>query len=276
MGARENRRQRAIEGGVRCRAVPVAPLSLAKGDGRSDLGGEPARQILSRDHRVLVAAEPVEESQEAVAERGVARRERLGLLRRRQRALQIAQLLADLAQQIPFDRTWRLGHCLGERPQRSARPRHLPRAGPGGTATLRRGTRDLPHERPQSFVCPRRLRGIAIGETQARRSKNERELGEQVMGGNALFEDGGCFARSPRARERLGQLLGRAIALGREACELPAEPDDLLGIAAAHGARCFGRPSPGASEVRGVRRASSASISRRRAGGRSSRLIAAS
>ena len=80
----------------------------------------------------------------------------------------------------------------------------------------------------QSFGCARRVRGIAIRETQARRPKNERELREQVMGRNSLLEDGGRLARSPRTRERIGQLLGGAIAVGREARELAAEPDDLL------------------------------------------------
>ena len=91
------------------------------------------------------------------------------------------------------------------------------------------------------------------------------------MGGNSLLEDGGCLARSPGTRERIGQLLGGAIAFGREARELAAEPDDLLGCVWAP--RVGAGASPGASEGR---RASSASISRRRAGGRASRLIAAS
>ncbi len=52
------------------------------------------------------------------------------------------------------------------------------------------------------------------------------------MGGNSLLEDRRRLARSPRLRERIGQLLGGVIALRREARELAAEPDDPLWIGA--------------------------------------------
>ncbi len=224
--------ERAIEGGGRRRAVPVAPLSFAKGGGKADLGGEPAHQILRHRDRLLVAAEPIEESQQAVAESGVARRERLGLLGSRQRAVQIAELLADLAEQIPFDRARRLGERVGERPQRAARPCHLAGAGPGGAATLRRAARDLLQERAQALGGPCGVRGVAIGEAQACRSKNERQLRERMMGRNASLEDGGRLGRSTSQRERVGQLRGGAIAVGRETRELAAEPDDPREIGA--------------------------------------------
>ncbi len=222
-------RQRAIEAGVRRRAISVAPLSLAQADGKSDLGWESARQISSREDRLLVPAETIEEPQQALAERGVARRQRRGLLRGGERAVQIAELFADLAQQIPLDGTGRRGEGLGERPQGAPRPRHLPRAGPGRAATLRRVARELPQQRAHPLRGTRRIRWVAIGETKARRPKNERSLRAQLSWGDSPLEDGRCLCRSPGARQRIGQLFGGAIALRFQARQLAPKADDPLG-----------------------------------------------
>ena len=233
VGSREEPRQRAIEGGARRRAVPVAPLSFAKVDRKSDLGGEPASQI-SEPRR--------SRPRRGRADRGVAR----GGRRARHRAGRAPRPSASPPARRRDRRAPR-----GSGPADPIRPGRAPRPSPRRAPPAYRAPAPPPARRSQAArrlsVAPRGISrnsavrvSAACAASEASRSARRRRAARRTSesfasrpwGGIRCSRIAAASPGRPACASASASCSAASSLFGREARELAAEPDDPLWIGA--------------------------------------------
>ena len=129
--------------------VAGLPLPVGNLGGQRGIGGQGARELLADLSGFFRATRAVEQRNQAAAQRGVARFERVRAAGRLESALEVAQLFTDLAEQVPLDGAGVLRQRFRELRQRPARAGHFACGAPDLTAPLPVGRRDLVQERRQ-------------------------------------------------------------------------------------------------------------------------------
>jgi hypothetical protein len=139
-------RERTIQGRSGVVAPAAAHLSVDEVYHRSRVRRHPARQRLARVGRFLIPAQTIQQRYDLSGQIGIAWREFLGRAKRRQRALQITELVSHLAEHLVFA-------------DPGAGARLLDRSGDvgQGSSLSRRRERERPHLSPPFGVGSRQL-----------------------------------------------------------------------------------------------------------------------